>query len=104
MLKYSIIILTIVFFPFLIQAQVLDVNGDQTVGAEEAINVLDAIRVYTWNGAFLSKDEDKLGSIEPGKLADIIIIDKDILTIPEEEILNIQVLKTIVDGKIIYSK
>jgi predicted amidohydrolase YtcJ len=79
-------------------------SSGQIVGLEEAISVIDAIRVYTWNGAFLSKDEDRLGSIEPGKLADMIIIDKDILTIPEEEILNIKVLKTIVDGKIIYSK
>jgi predicted amidohydrolase YtcJ len=65
---------------------------------------MDAIKVYTWNGAFLSKDEDKLGSIEPGKLADMIVIDKDVLDIPQEEIKNIQVCQTIVDGKIVYDR
>lgn len=78
-------------------------NG-QVVGPDEAINVMDAIRVYTWNGAYLSKDENKLGSIEVGKLADMIVIDKDILLIPEEEIKEIKVLLTIVDGNIIYDR
>jgi predicted amidohydrolase YtcJ len=63
---------------------------------------MDAIRVYTWNGAYMSKEEDKLGSIEPGKLADIIVLDRDILTIDPEDLLNVQVLTTMVDGKIIY--
>jgi predicted amidohydrolase YtcJ len=74
------------------------------VGPEESINVLDAIRVYTWNGAYLSKDEDKLGSIETGKLADIIVLDRDILAVSPEEFKEIQVLTTIVDGKIVYKK
>jgi predicted amidohydrolase YtcJ len=79
-------------------------SSGQVVGPEESINVMDAIKVYTWNGAYLSKDEDKLGSIEPGKLADMIVIDKDILDIPQEEIKNIQVCQTIVDGKIVYDR
>jgi predicted amidohydrolase YtcJ len=79
-------------------------SSGQVIGPEEAISVMDAIRVYTWNGAYLSKDENKLGSIEPGKLADIIILDKDILTIPTQEIIDIQVLTTIADGKIVYRK
>ncbi|MCW4050043.1 MAG: amidohydrolase [Candidatus Bathyarchaeota archaeon] len=77
-------------------------SSGQVVGPEEAISVKDAIRVYTWNGAYQGKDEDKLGSIELGKLADIIVLDRDILTIDPEDLLNIQVLKTIVDGKIVY--
>ncbi len=81
----------------------LSSNG-QVVAPEERISPMEAIRVYTWNGAYLGKDEDKLGSLEVGKLADIIVLDKDILTIPHEDIKNIQVLKTIVDGKIVYEK
>jgi predicted amidohydrolase YtcJ len=77
-------------------------SSGQVVGSEEAIEVMEAIRVYTWNGAYLSREEDKLGSIEPGKLADLIVLDRDILTIDPEDLLNIQVLKTIVDGKIVY--
>ncbi len=79
-------------------------SSGQVVGPEEAISVMDTIRVYTWNGAYLGKDEEKLGSLEPGKLADLIVIDKDILSIDPEEIKDIKVLKTIVDGKIVYKK
>ena len=79
-------------------------SSGQVIGPEEAISVMDAIRVYTWNGAYLSKDEDKLGSIEPGKLADIIVLDRDILSVPYNEIMDIQVLITIADGKIVYQK
>lgn len=76
-------------------------NG-QVVGPEEAVGVMEAIRVYTYNGAYVGKDEDILGSIEPGKLADIIVLDRDILTVDPEELLELQVLKTIVDGKLVY--
>jgi predicted amidohydrolase YtcJ len=72
-------------------------SSGQVVGPEEAIEIMDAIRVYTWNGAYMSKEEDKLGS-----LADIIVLDRDILTIDPEDLLNVQVLTTMVDGKIVY--
>jgi len=78
-------------------------NG-QVVSPEESITPMEAIRVYTWNGAYLGKDEDKVGSLEVGKFADLIVLDRDILTIPHEEIKDIKVLKTIVDGKIVYEK
>ncbi len=77
-------------------------SAGQVVGPEEAIGIMDAIRVYTWNGAYLGKDEDRLGSIEPGKLADLIVIDKDITSVPPEELLETKVLMTIVDGKTVY--
>ena len=70
--------------------------------SEECITPMEAIRVYTWNGAYLSKDEDKLGSLEQGKLADLIVLDRDILSVPHNEIKEIEVLTTIVDGKIVY--
>lgn len=73
----------------------------QVVGPEEAVGVMDAIRLYTWNGAYLGKEEDLKGSIEPGKLADMVVLDRDILTVPPEEI---KVLMTIVDGKIVYRR
>ncbi len=76
----------------------------QVVGPEEAISVMDAIRVYTWNGAYLSKDEGKLGSIEAGKIADIVILDRDILTVPHEEIKDISAVTTIVDGRVVFSR
>jgi predicted amidohydrolase YtcJ len=74
------------------------------IGPEEAIDIMDAIRVYTWNGAYLGKDEDRLGSIEPGKLADLIIVDRDISSLPPEELLETKVLMTIVDGETVYQR
>jgi predicted amidohydrolase YtcJ len=74
----------------------------QVVGPEEAIGIMDAIRIYTWNGAYLGKDEHRIGSIEPGKLADLIVIDRDITSIPPEEILGTQVLETIVEGRTVW--
>jgi hypothetical protein len=74
------------------------------VAPEEAIGVMDAIRLYTWNGAYLGKEEDVKGSIEVGKLADMVVIDRDILSVPHEEIKDIQVEMTIVGGEIVYQK
>ena len=79
-------------------------SSGQVIGPEEAISIMDAIRVYTWNGAYLSKDEDHLGSIEAGKLADMVVVDRDITEAPPEELLETQVLTTIVDGKTVYQK
>ncbi|MCW3978805.1 MAG: amidohydrolase [Candidatus Bathyarchaeota archaeon] len=86
------------------EAVVRKTRTGQAVSPEEAIGVMDAIRLYTWNGAYLGKEEDVKGSIEPGKLADMIVIDRDILEIPPEEIKDIKVLTTIVDGKIVYQR
>jgi predicted amidohydrolase YtcJ len=65
---------------------------------------MDALRVYTINGAYLSKEEALKGSIEAGKLADIIVLDRDVTSIPLDEIKDIKVLTTIVGGKIVYEK
>jgi len=71
---------------------------------EEAISVMDAIRVYTWNGAYIEKEENTKGSIEPGKLADMVILDSDILNVSADEMHKIKVLTTIIGGKIVYKK
>ena len=64
----------------------------------------EAIRGFTTWAAFASFQEKLLGSIEPGKLADFTIIDRDVLTIPPQDILNTRILFTIVNGKIIYQR
>jgi len=66
------------------------------------ITLLEAIRCYTLESAYASFEEDLKGSVEPGKLADIVIIDKDITEVPEEEIKDVPVHMTIVGGKILY--
>lgn len=63
---------------------------------------MEALKSYTINGAFAGFEEDLKGSFKVGKLADIAVLSKDILTVPEEEIPSTQVLYTIVGGKVLY--
>jgi predicted amidohydrolase YtcJ len=58
--------------------------------------------MWTVNAAYLSFDEDVKGSLEPGKYADFVIIDRDILTCPEDEIREIKVIETVLGGKSVY--
>jgi len=76
----------------------------QDLSQNQAISVMDAIRVYTWNGAYITHEEDIKGSIELGKYADIVVLDRDILTCDPDEIHKIKVLTTFVDGKIVYQR
>ena len=54
--------------------------------------------------AFAGFQEDILGSLEPGKLADIAVLSKDIMTVPEDEILSASVVMTVVGGRVLYQK
>ncbi len=63
-----------------------------------------AIRLYTLNNAYLHHEEKDKGSIEVGKLADVILVDRDILRCPVDEILRVKVLGTLVGGKIVYAR
>lgn len=63
-----------------------------------------ALKSYTWNGAFAAREESLKGSLAPGKLADITVLSKDIMTIAEDEIPSTTVVYTIVGGKVAYSK
>lgn len=69
---------------------------------EEAIPIIDAIRAYTWNAAYLEGTENIKGSIEEEKYADFVVLDRDITTLPFEEILNAKILMTIINGEIVY--
>jgi predicted amidohydrolase YtcJ len=64
---------------------------------------IEALRSYTWNAAYAAFEENIKGSLEVGKLADVTILTKDILTIPDDEILSATIAYTIVGGKIAYS-
>jgi len=73
-------------------------------GAEEALSVMEALRGYTLNGAWLSFEEERKGSIEAGKLADMIVLDQDILTIDPDHIMDIKVEQTWLGGKLVYQR
>lgn len=70
---------------------------------EQRMSREEALRSYTINSAFAAFEEDIKGSLTPGKLADIVILDRDIMTIPEEQILDTRVLHTIVGGTVVYT-
>jgi len=68
----------------------------------EALTREQAIRLYTINNAYLHREEKRKGSLEVGKLADFIIIDRDILTCPVDDIRDTRVLMTVVGGRVVY--
>ncbi len=78
-------------------------NG-QAFYPDQRMNREEALKAYTLNGAYAAFEENTKGSLASGKLADITILSKDILTIPEDEILSTEVLYTIVGGKVLYKK
>lgn len=80
-----------------------DKNPDGWI-PEQKISVEDAIKCYTLNSAYASFEENIKGSIEIGKLADLIVLSDDILTIDPVKIKDAEVLMTVFDGKIIYQK
>jgi hypothetical protein len=65
---------------------------------------MEALRSYTFNAAYAAFDENIKGSLSPGKLADITVFSKDLMTIPEDDIPSAQVLYTIVGGTVQYSR
>jgi len=71
---------------------------------DEGVTIMDAIRMYTINAAYAGFEEDIKGSIEPGKLADMIVLSDNILKVPVDKIRDIEVEMTIIDGKIVYEK
>ena len=72
------------------------------VGPEQKISRIEAIRVMSLNNAYLTYDEKIKGSIEPGKLADFVILSEDILTVPESRIRNIYPVATFVGGENVF--
>jgi len=79
--------------------------GDGTVFyPDQRMSREETLRSYTINGAYAAFQEDILGSLKTGKLADITVLSKDIMTVPEDEILEAEVLYTIVGGKIVHKR
>ena len=81
-----------------------ELHTGQALAPEERLTVLQALEMYTRNPAYIGFEEKQKGSLEPGKLADFIIVDRDVLSIPPEQLKEVQVLKTFVGGEIVYAK
>jgi len=76
--------------------------NDEPLAPEQAITVEQAIKAYTWNPAFILGWEDKVGSIENGKLADMIILDQNPVEVADAKISEIKVLTTLLSGEVIF--
>jgi len=73
----------------------------QPLGGQK-LSRTEALRIYTINPAYAMFAEDRLGSIEPGKLADLVVLSDDIMQIPEDRILETKVLATLVGGRAVH--
>ncbi len=77
-------------------------NGE-TWGANQRISVAEALRVYTWNGAYNSHEEHLKGSIAAGKLADFVVLADDPLAVDPGRLKDIQIVRTVVGGRTTYA-
>lgn len=64
----------------------------------------EAVRMWTVNNAYATFEEDLKGSIEPGKLADLVVLSDDLMTVPVDDVPEIKVEMTVVGGKVVYSR
>ncbi len=88
-----------------IRTMVTRLSADgEVLGPEQRVSPQDAIRIYTMGSAYASFEEGSKGSIEPGKLADFVVLSKDPTAVPPESIHEIAVEKTYVDGREVYSR
>lgn len=72
-------------------------------GAPEKLTKAEALRVFTQNGANYMLRGDKFGSLEPGKFADLVVLDKDYMAMPDEQIHTLEPQMTMVNGKIVFA-
>ena len=73
-------------------------------GPEEAITIEEAVRGYTANGAWITFEEDIKGTLEPGMLADLVVLSEDLLTIDPERIMDVEVDITVVGGRVLHER
>jgi len=81
-----------------------DKKSGVVAGKSQRIGLMDAIRMYTYNGAYASGEEDIKGSIEPGKLADLVVLSENILETPIDRIKSVKADMTVIDGEIVYKR
>ncbi|MFN8059223.1 MAG: amidohydrolase [Vicinamibacterales bacterium] len=79
-------------------------KSGRTYAEEERLTIQEAVRGYTRNGAFFTREENIKGVIEPGKLADLAVLNEDLVTIDPSRLLDVKVDMTIVGGKIVYER
>ncbi len=79
-------------------------NLGHPVAADQALSREEALRAYTISGTWLTREEEIKGSLEPGKVADLVVLDRDYFTVSEEEIKEIRPLITVVGGERVFEQ
>ena len=74
----------------------------QQVNPGQQLTRAEALRLFTRGNAWFLRMEDKIGSLETGKLADVVVLDRDYFTVPDAEIKKVRALLTIVDGRVVH--
>jgi predicted amidohydrolase YtcJ len=93
--------------PFIALRWLLDgrtLTGMLTRSQDELLSREEALRLFTLNGAWLSFEEHERGSLEPEKLADLAVLDRDYMTVPVEEVAKLHSMLTLVGGKAVYAE
>ena len=80
------------------------IEGGTVLNPDEALTREQALRLYTINNAYLNHEEKEKGSLEAGKLGDLILIDRDVLTCPVDAVRDTKVLLTVLGGRVVYER
>ncbi len=84
--------------------QLFDGTPEEGWVPEQRITLAEALKAYTWGSAYAEGKEDELGTLEPGKLADVIVLSKDLFSVEPAEYLDTEVDLTVLDGKVIFER
>jgi predicted amidohydrolase YtcJ len=79
-------------------------EGKEVLNPTERVDLATMIDAYTINGAWLVSQENETGSIEPGKAADIVVLDREVFSLPASELGGVRVDLTLLDGEVIYRR
>ena len=85
-------------------AVVRQTRSGQILGPDQRLTVYEALRAVTYNAAWAYGEENRKGTLEPGKLADMIVVSSDPFAIDPRELQNIEVLETWKDGAKVYDR
>ncbi|MCC7527424.1 MAG: amidohydrolase [Candidatus Melainabacteria bacterium] len=77
---------------------------DEPLNLDERVNLMDILAAYTCGGAYVDHSDRETGSLEPGKAADLIVLDKNLFDIPNTDIHKVKVLQTMIDGEIVFDR
>ena len=74
------------------------------IGRSQRVTVTEALRAYTTEGAFIGFEEASKGSIEPGRLADLALLDRDVFSVPAEDVGATRVDLTVLGGEVVFER